>query len=273
MLWTRLTYQALQINSGDCVQSIPSKSIWYRCIPQALFDAVSDSTSVNETNSTIKGWASSFSNELNSRTMAQTIFQDLYPFWWIILASLGIALVLSIIWLLLLRVTGSFFIWTTIGVLLLASNALAAFLIYNYVRLKVYNQELFKTGFERIDNSLMNENLLLALSILAVLIVLIVVILVCCSLRSLKIGIALLNETTKVFKAMPLMVLYPVNKYVIFLGVSAIYLYAVALLSTSGEMISVEINSSVASQSSVLSNSTGVSGLEFQPTAYEIIFR
>lgn len=262
--------KALQINSGDCVQSIPSQAIWYRCIPKQLFDAVSASSSENVTNSTLREWASSFSDELNSRTLAQTIFQDLYPYWWIILLSLGITLVLSIMWLLLLRVTGSLFIWTTIGVLLLASNALAAFLIYNYVRLKVYNQELFKTGFERLDNSLMNENLLLALSILAVLIVLIVVILVCCSLRSLKVGIALLNETTKAFKAMPLMVLYPINKYVIILGASAIYLYAVALLSTSGEMITVELNSSLASQSSVLSNSTGASGLEFQPTAYKI---
>lgn len=181
------------------------------------------------------------------------------------MASLGISLVLSMIWLLSLRITGSFFIWTTVGILLIATTALAAFLIYNYVRIKVYNQELYKTGFSTIDNSLMNENMLLALAILAVLIVLVFVILVCCSYRTLKIGIALLNETTKVFKAMPLMSLYPINKYVIILGVSAIYLYAVALLSTSGEMITVELESSVAAQSSSLSNSTGVAGIEFQP--------
>jgi hypothetical protein len=61
------------------------------------------------------------------------------------------------------------------------------------------------------------------------------------------------------------MSLYPINKYVIILGISALYLYAVALLSTSGEMITVELNSAVASQSSAISNSTGVDGLEFQP--------
>lgn len=179
--------------------------------------------------------------------------------------SLGISLVLSIFWLLLLRITGSFFVWTTVGLLLIATNALAAFLIYNLVRIKFYNQSLYKTGFPAIDNVIMNENVLLALSILAVLIVVIFIILICCSYRTLKIGIALLNEATKVFKAMPFMSLYPINKYVITLGISALYLYAVALLSTSGEMITVELNSAVASQSSVLSNSTGVDGLKFQP--------
>lgn len=174
------------------------------------------------------------------------------------------------IWLLSLRITGSFLIWTTVGVLLVATNALAAYLIYNYVRIKFYNESLSKTGFSKIDNSLMNQDLLLALSILAVIIVLVFVILICCSYRTLKIGIALINESTKVFKAMPLMPLYPIYKYVITLGISAIFLYAVALLSTSGELISVELNNSAALQSSALSNSTGVSGLKFQPNVYDI---
>ncbi len=68
----------------------------------------------------------------------------------------------------------------------------------------------------------------------------------CCFYKSLRIGIAILDEVTKVFKVMPGMIFYPLIKYVILIGISAIFLYTVALLATSGELIAPEINSSVA---------------------------
>ena len=139
---------------------------------QEATDAVAGKNTTTS-DATSKSWANTLSEELNGRSIAQKIFQDIYPLWWIVLSyaiffvshnsGCVIAMLLSMIWLFCIRFTARLVIWSTVLLLLLSLWAMSGFLIYNYVRTKLFQEAVIKTGFSLIDSSLYNSSILLGL--------------------------------------------------------------------------------------------------------------
>ena len=114
-------------------------------------------------NSTLLSWSDAMSSELNSRTTASKIFQDISPYWWIIFVSCLISMIISLLWLYMLRFTASILVWTTIFLLLICSWGITCFLGYGYYSQKVLHQIIIKTGVTMLDNIVYNEWVLLFL--------------------------------------------------------------------------------------------------------------
>jgi hypothetical protein len=158
-----------QVEADNCTYTVASESVLNRCVPLQLISDVLDqanATYYNQTYTTQAGtesWAQILSLDLDARDAASVIFQDLATNWWVLLVCVGASFVLSYGYLLLLQFFAGFIVWFTIFVVLLVGWVLAAYFIYNYVRIKVLHQGLLDAGFTQIDSVLYNETLLLAL--------------------------------------------------------------------------------------------------------------
>jgi hypothetical protein len=223
--------------------TIASKSNFYRCVPTALLDSISNA--LNGSNSTATNtttaWATNLASVLNSRTTAQKLFQEIAPYGWILAVTGAIALILGFLWLFVLQFLSGFLVWFTVITSVLASYALTGFLFYSFVMLRFYNRTLISTGFPALDTNEYNQWILLTFAIICAIVALLFTILVCVFSRNLRIAIAVMAEAAVAVRSMPYLFLFPLLKTVFFAGIAALAVVVIGLLSTSGDLITQSI--------------------------------
>ncbi|KAI8913146.1 plasma-membrane choline transporter-domain-containing protein [Powellomyces hirtus] len=240
-----------QVEANDCTYTIKSKPVLNRCVPiQLLTDikAAANASFYNETYTLAGGsykWGQTLSIELNARDAASIIYQDLATNWWVILVCVGAAFVLAYGYLLLLQFFAGAIVWFTIFIVLIVAWVLAAYFIYNYVRIKVLHQGLLSVGFDQVDAVLYNEKLLLVLGCIIGGIALILSILVLCLIRRIRLATRIIKEASMALRAMPWIALFPFFKYTVVLIWMAIFVAVMALLATSGTTIAAQVEDDI----------------------------
>lgn len=119
---TRRTVPGYSIPEGNVSYycAYATKAVLRRCMPT--------NESLPDTNVNLTRFSKYFSQSLSAQTLL-TAFSDVYNVKWWIAAFVGASLVLSFIWILLLRFTAAFFVWFTV-LLCFAVSALLTVLCY-----------------------------------------------------------------------------------------------------------------------------------------------
>ncbi|XP_014389996.1 PREDICTED: choline transporter-like protein 4 [Myotis brandtii] len=213
---------------------LPSTPALGRCVPypnstQVEFPGISGNTSINQG---ISGLLDSF----NARDISVKIFEDLAQSWYWILVALGVALVLSLLFLLLLRLVAG----PLVLVLILGVLGVLAYGIYHcwkeYQVLRDRGASITQLGFTTNLSAYrsVQETWLAALIVLAVLEGLLLLMLIFLRQR-IRIAIALLKEASKAVGQMMSTMFYPLVTFVLLLICIAYWAMTALYLATSGQ--------------------------------------
>nr|DBA20511.1 TPA: hypothetical protein GDO54_017283 [Pyxicephalus adspersus] len=229
---TTLTVKEIAAKELCPIFLIPSKPIFNRCFPQVDIPYPDNFTinnlSGNATKNQITDAAKAIADSLNFQNLSKKIFEDFAKSWSWILIALVIAMVVSLLFLILLRFTAGFLVW----ILIIGVIGVIGYGIYHcYKEYSTSTQTFNDVGF--------NPNLSVYAHVketwLAILIVLAVVeailLLLLLFLRKrILIAIALIKEASKAIGYIMSSLFYPLVTFVLLVvcvaywGITALYL-------------------------------------------------
>ncbi|XP_062291375.1 choline transporter-like protein 4 [Scomber scombrus] len=225
----------------------PTTSVLGRCLPdlKVLSDIPSSYSniphlpgSVNDTIQTLLNGTADIVNGFNAREIGVRIFEDFASAWPWILVGLVIAMVVSLLFLLLLRFTAPVMVWVLI-VGVLAAGAYGIWHCYweydNYNRASASINDIgFTTNFNVYLQ--VKETWLAFLIIISVVEAILLLTLIFLRTRIL-IAIALIQESSKAISHMMSALLYPVITFILLLVCVAYWAATALYLATSGAPI------------------------------------
>ncbi|XP_045651582.1 choline transporter-like protein 4 isoform X1 [Ursus americanus] len=214
---------------------LPSTPALGRCLP-LLNSTLPELPGISSNTSISQGISSGLLDSLNARDITVKIFEDVAQSWYWILIALGVALVLSLLFILLLRLVAG----PLVLVLILGVLGVLAYGIYHcweeYRVLRDRGASITQLGFTSNLSAYRNvqETWLAALIVLAVLEAILLLMLIFLRQR-IRIAIALLKEASKAVGQMMSTLFYPLVTFVLLL-ISIVYWAMTALyLATSGQ--------------------------------------
>lgn len=263
------TYTVMEIiNKELCpYYYTPTTSVLGRCLPSLGGSAYNPSNipanfslpglNMNQTLSTIANATSDLTNSFNMKDVGLRIFEDFAKTWQWIVAGLVIAMVVSVLFLLLLRFTAPVLIWILIfGVL--AVGAFGIWYCYNdYMSLASSSLTFNNVGFTtNVQVYLQVRDTWLAFLIILCIVEAVLILALIFLRTRILIAIALIQETSKALGHMMSTLLYPVVTFVLLLvcvsywGITALYLATsgapiykvVALNATQGDCSNIQAN-------------------------------
>jgi len=184
------------LSDSPCVsyETMAPKGLYW-CIPTAL-------TEFGE------GLSSAGGEYLDDYTQKiKTCFADLIAGWWIIACAAGIALVVSFVWVQILKYCAGCFVWTVLigSILMTAAMAFGGYYLYDH-----YKSEYELYGLSN-DETLSWTFLVLG-AIFAV-VCLVMICMIICMCKKIRIGIGIIKEACEAVSDMPLIVLFPLVQY------------------------------------------------------------
>ncbi|KAF6365351.1 solute carrier family 44 member 4 [Rhinolophus ferrumequinum] len=208
---------------------LPSTPALGRCLPWYNYTTVPELPGISSNASIIQG-ISGLVDSLNARDISIRIFEDFAQSWYWILVALGVALVLSMLFILLLRLVAG----PVVLVLILGVLGVLAYGIYHcwkeYQVLRDEGASITQLGFTTNLSaySSVQETWLAALIVLAVLEGLLLLLLIFLRQR-IRIAIALLQEASRAVGQMMATMFYPLVTFVLLL-ICIAYWVMIALL-------------------------------------------
>uniref|UniRef100_A0A2I2Z7X3 Choline transporter-like protein n=1 Tax=Gorilla gorilla gorilla TaxID=9595 RepID=A0A2I2Z7X3_GORGO len=213
---------------------LPSAPALGRCFPWTNVTPPALPGITNDT--TIQQGISGLIDSLNARDISVKIFEDFAQSWYWILVALGVALVLSLLFILLLRlVAGPLVLVLILGVL----GVLAYGIYYCWEEYRVLQDKgasISQLGFTTNLSAYQSvqETWLAALIVLAVLEAILLLVLIFLRQR-IRIAIALLKEASKAVGQMMSTMFYPLVTFVLLLICLAYWAMTALYLATSGQ--------------------------------------
>ncbi|CAM5105338.1 unnamed protein product [Natator depressus] len=235
------TLTVSQILSRElCPQyTIATTPIFNRCFPNFNTPAMDNfslpNRTPNETKELISSGAQQIVKSLNAKDIGTKIFEDFASSWYWILIGLLIAMVLSLLFLLLLRLVAGVLVWA----LILGVLAVGAYGIYHcwreYSALRTAGASISNVGFTTNLSvySSVQETWLAALIILAVVEGVLLLLLIFLRKRIL-IAIALIQESSRAIGYMMSTLFYPLVTFLLLLICVAYWAMTALYLATSG---------------------------------------
>ncbi|XP_045575097.1 choline transporter-like protein 4 [Salmo salar] len=237
---TTTTWTVQEILDAELCPSflVPSKSALGRCLPSlhALNSAPSNFTlpgmaSVNETVNSIRGAMGSLISGFNRKAIGVRIFEDFASSWYWILLGLMLALLVSVVFLLLLRYLAIVLVWILMVGLLVVGG---------YGIWHCYSEYYhFSTSKLKFGDLSFNTNISVYLQVketwLAFLIILcvwesILILVLSCLRRRLSVAVSLMEESSRVVGYLMSTLLYPLFTFVLLVvcvaywGMTSLYL-------------------------------------------------
>ncbi|XP_054834408.1 choline transporter-like protein 4 [Eublepharis macularius] len=268
---THLTVSQI-LNQQLCPQfAIPSTAIFNRCFPSLnASQNYAERKISNETRDNLISGSKQIIRALNAKDIGLKIFEDFARTWYWIVIILVIAMVVSLLFLLLLRFTAGYLVW----ILIIGVLAIIAYGIYHctmeYRNYEAKGASIHDVGF--------TVNLSVYGSVketwLAVLIILCVVegilLLTILFLRNrIRIAIALIKEASRAIGYMMSALLYPLVTFILLLICVAYWAMTALYLATSGSPLYrlVPINESTPGCSGISANES-CNPLTFNASSY-----
>lgn len=255
---------------GNCSLTIKSSPVLNRCVPD-----IAELGSFLE----LAGDVGLFtgSNSSSSITSAGTdiatqLVSDLYNSWWVILSCSALALVLAFFWLIAIQWFGKQMVWLTIiGANLAALGMTGAIWAYYFYAKSAdagssadANQSAMNKFIQ--DSFTQNEQVLLVLAVIFSVFSGIMLLITLFIRKRIKLAIALIERASIALRQMPMILVFPVVKYIALCLLLAWVLYVWAMLATAGEQ---KIASAVSDSwnSSSLPSTTNNSTAGFVPNS------
>eukprot|EP00657_Telonema_sp_P-1_P007639 TRINITY_DN276_c0_g1_i5.p1 TRINITY_DN276_c0_g1~~TRINITY_DN276_c0_g1_i5.p1 ORF type:complete len:688 (-),score=197.76 TRINITY_DN276_c0_g1_i5:178-2241(-) len=165
---------------------------------------------------------------------------DLITGWWILLSAAVIALIVSFMWIQLLKYCAGCFVWSVLigSVLITAVIALFGYLMYVH-----YSDEYDKTNLDTDKTLAWTFLVLCGIFAVGAFVLLCMVICLC---KKIRIAIGIVKEACEAVTSMPLIVLFPLCQYAVFI-VFAVYWVVVAAFMVSTGTVGQEVDASTGS--------------------------
>ncbi|XP_074188816.1 choline transporter-like protein 4 isoform X1 [Rhinolophus sinicus] len=214
---------------------LPSTPALGRCLPWYNYTTVPELPGISSNASIIQG-ISGLVDSLNARDISIRIFEDFAQSWYWILVALGVALVLSMLFILLLRLV----VCPVVLVLIVGVLGVLAYGIYHcwkeYQVLRDEGASITQLGFTTNLSAYgsVQETWLAALIVLAVLEGLLLLLLIFLRQR-IRIAITLLQEASRAVGQMMSTMFYPLVTFVLLLICIAYWAMIALYLATSGQ--------------------------------------
>eukprot|EP00834_Sanchytrium_tribonematis_P005221 NODE_302_length_10333_cov_0.506840.p3 type:complete len:520 gc:universal NODE_302_length_10333_cov_0.506840:4761-3202(-) len=200
----------------------------YRCIPTS--NVVVNVTGVKFLSSNFQSDSeATASSDQNNMDALSNIWSSLSDSVGYIALSLLIGTGLSILWLFIIQIFGKIMVWFTLTVTNLAFFGLGAFFLVHW-----HNAQIGKTSP---SGKHLNQNIMLGAGITSVVVGFL---LLCVSLflrKRIILAIDLMHQASIALRHLPALMLVPLIKYIILVGVFAWSLFIMSLLASSGDLI------------------------------------
>ncbi|XP_077986585.1 choline transporter-like protein 2 [Glandiceps talaboti] len=230
---------------------LESKALYGRCIPSIVVDAI-DATSdfvqtadnltlVDKNNNTITGSAISTAQValaayLNAQAIADKIFDDFGESWTFMLGGAVIGMLISFIWIVIMRWIAGIMVWLAILIMFLLL-ALSIYCCYaEYQTLASVDDSSIEFQFTtELSSYLEMKETWLAFTIILGVVTLILLLLVIFLFNRIRLAIALIKEGSRAVSSMMFTLLWPVIPFVLEVALFAIWIVMAVYLATSGE--------------------------------------
>ncbi|XP_013403883.1 choline transporter-like protein 1 isoform X2 [Lingula anatina] len=220
------TDKDLQNTKGPC-PVFPvhhSADILSRCIPASFSNFTSN------LKETVLGY-------LNEFDIFRYVIADLYASWKLMLLLAGIAFVLAIAVVVLIRFIASVVVWVILALAIIGSLAGTGFLWWTYVEKK--NSMDMKTANEIpfLQIEIDSENAFLAYSIIATILTVILLLVILVLRKRIALAVALFNEAGKCIVAVPMILVQPVWTFICLILFYVYWVVVLAYISTAGTAV------------------------------------
>lgn len=257
-----------QTDANNCTKyTYPTKTVLFRCLPSGNIPSnVTDSATGN---TVIIGTGNSSTSSISldgfvsrNNELAYQAIQDLMRSWQILAVALGAAMVVSFIWIFLLRYLAGTFVCVSIILTNAGLLGTAAWLYYYWqTKLNEYNTSggTTSSGMLTLISSTSSAKwevntamgLFISVAIIASLILLLSIFLA----RRIQLAIELIKDTTKAVVAMPLLLTFPFAIWVFMSGLCLYFLYIslyILTIPTPSQMIGINITLSTTAYTTYL---------------------
>ncbi|XP_063885368.1 choline transporter-like 2 isoform X3 [Scylla paramamosain] len=247
----------LVINGHCAFYYVESRSFGRRCIPRditsnvgTIIDALEATYSSSSTSPVyrleiLKKMVDAMNYVIRFarlQKVAEGVFQDVQRGWWVLLVGFGVAMVISFLWILLLRFISAFMIWFSIVAFLLLSGFGAYYTLNKYLTLRGTSNATFS------DMSEMEQEFSLEFSRYAelettwlVLFIITLVILVVCLFvliflrKRIAIAVALIGQASKAVGSIMSTLFFPLVPYILQLIFLVLFCGVAVLLASAGK--------------------------------------
>ncbi|XP_078605309.1 choline transporter-like protein 4 isoform X3 [Branchiostoma floridae x Branchiostoma japonicum] len=255
--------------------TVPSKAYGGRCIP-SLVETIAttvlttsaddiplvDSAGNNVTNSKISAGTAALALILSAQEVVQEIFTDMVSSWYLILGGLGAAMVVSFIYIVIMRWIAGVMVWFTIFAVIVL-NIFGIYYCYTqYVALgnvEGADSSIYDVGFTtNLSTYTKLQDTWLGIGI-ALSVILLIILLILIFLRNrIRIAIALIKESSRAVSNIMSTLFFPLIPWILQLILFA-YWGAVALFLASSGQAQYEVQDYNTTNTSTASNMTGQS--------------
>ncbi|XP_035683618.1 choline transporter-like protein 4 isoform X3 [Branchiostoma floridae] len=255
--------------------TVPSKAYGGRCIP-SLVETIAttvlttsaddiplvDSAGNNVTNSKISAGTAALALILSAQEVVQEIFTDMVSSWYLILGGLGAAMVVSFIYIVIMRWIAGVMVWFTIFAVIVL-NIFGIYYCYTqYVALENVSgadSSIYDVGFTtNLSTYTKLQDTWLGIGI-ALSVILLIILLILIFLRNrIRIAIALIKESSRAVSNIMSTLFFPLIPWILQLILFA-YWGAVALFLASSGQAQYEVQDYNTTNTSTASNMTGQS--------------
>ena len=186
-----------------------SKPYFHRCLPTT--EAFTDILNKTED---VKDKLVNISESIDSISTLVSAVQDIYKTIWVIAACVAIALVLSLVWLCLLRCCAAFFVWLTV---LLTAVALAflTYLCYRQSKNGFNNAKVVEGYTLGIYSEELNQKVFKVLFIIMIVLDVIFLLLIIFLCDRIKFSVRVIKTVSEMFFSVPSLFFFPIFIYII----------------------------------------------------------
>lgn len=187
-------------STNECSRfTYASKSLLYRCVPTDIQELLTMNISTVNVNQT------ALQSVIDSQDMASKVVGDFVRTWPWFLVFAGVSVIISLLWIFLIRFHAGFFVWTTVFLVLFCVNGMVVFFYFTWDAAKTRASGQFVSeGMQREEQTYFG--MLIASACIAGIIDLLLLFM----RKRLKIAISILKEASRAVSAMPSMVLFPI---------------------------------------------------------------
>lgn len=253
---TSETVSSLVTNDKCAYYYIESEPLGRRCIPldvashtESIFKAIDATLKQNENWGPINHFAvlkalfKAMKYVIRFATfqkVAEGVFQDVQTSWWVMLAGFGVAMVVSFIWILLLRFISGFMIWFSLIAFIGLSGFGSYYTFNKYLTLRngINNSTMSQTEVEftlEFTKYAELETTWLILFIIIVTIFVVCMFILIFLRKRIKIAIALIGQASKAVGSIMSTLFFPVVPYLLQLVFLTLFCVVAVLLASAGQ--------------------------------------
>jgi hypothetical protein len=250
---------------GYCTFTIATTPLLNRCIPNMTVEALG----TNATTAAIASLAGIFVTDVNARTLATQIYSGMSAAFPTIAICAGIAVGISFVWLFLIQLFAAPVVWLTVILTILSSWGGAAYFWFNWNATRLNKETILpSSSFETVNTALQNEQTLLAIAIIGTVVAVGLTFLLIFARSRISLAISIIQEASRAVRAMPMIVVFPLLKYILLVGLVVWCLYIFAMLSTSGSTIAKSVSDAGNNSTSLALLNSKLNGTAIKPFSF-----